>query len=272
MFNLNLTRMKKLSFILSLIIFGQLAFGQAVKDRNVIPVAVNLNQVLRMSITNGGNIEFAFNTIDDYKHGLSADYANLQNPADPDIIADGNQAGNDLNSGLGAGDADNFYNTNFTVASSTRWKLTWGAEDATFMGTDGNTMLLNNVGFTLVNNGGHNFETSAAGAEVKATTADAELYSAGTDQTESVCCLLQYPAGDPLIEDNDDPYGNGGDGSDNDFELLWRAGTSEQGQDNGGVVLVGPNPMNCNEPHTSEYEGKENTECSFHLVPLELAA
>ena len=58
--------MKKISFIAILAVCGLTAFGQAVKDRNVIPVAVSLNQVLRMTITNGGNVEFVFNTIDDY--------------------------------------------------------------------------------------------------------------------------------------------------------------------------------------------------------------
>ena len=55
--------------------------AQAVRDRNVIPVAVNLNQVLRMSIYDGGNIEFVFNTIDDYRDGLSGDAAGAANDA-----------------------------------------------------------------------------------------------------------------------------------------------------------------------------------------------
>jgi hypothetical protein len=64
--------MRKLSFLALALFGGMTVFGQAVKDRNVIPVAVNLNQVLRMTVTNGGNIEFVFNTINDYKNGLSA--------------------------------------------------------------------------------------------------------------------------------------------------------------------------------------------------------
>ena len=60
-------------FIAGLLAIGIVGFSQAVKDRQVIPVAVNLNQVLRMTITNGGNIEFVFISIDDYRSGLSGD-------------------------------------------------------------------------------------------------------------------------------------------------------------------------------------------------------
>ena len=61
--------------ILVSLMVSTLSSAQAVRDRNVIPVAVNLNQVLRMSIYDGGNIEFVFNTIDDYRDGLSGDAA-----------------------------------------------------------------------------------------------------------------------------------------------------------------------------------------------------
>ena len=67
----------------ALLIFSAGLFAQAVKDRQVIPVSVNLNQVLRMTITNGGNIEFVFNSIDDYRNGLSADAA-TSGSANPD--------------------------------------------------------------------------------------------------------------------------------------------------------------------------------------------
>ena len=47
---------------------------------------------------------------------------------------------------------DDMYQTNFTIASSTTWELSYGAEQATFIGTDdpANTGLaLDNVGFSL---------------------------------------------------------------------------------------------------------------------------
>lgn len=227
--------MKKLSIILSLIVFGQLAFGQAVHDRNVIPVAVNLNQVLRMTITNGGNIEFTFNTVEDYRLGLSAEAA-LQNPQDAD--ATGNPANDAANTGVG------FYTTDFVVASSTDWMINWGAENGTFIGTDdpNNTLLtLDNVGFRLDNNAGtHDFEATAA----KAGTADAELYSAATNNTVAVTALEQYPAVSPLIEDNDDPnFSNAGDITDNSFTLYWRCGTTEDGS--AEVPVIGATVMNA---------------------------
>lgn len=197
--------MRKFNFVAIMLLCGATLFAQAVKDRNVIPVAVNLNQVLRMTISNGGNIEFVFNTINDYKNGLSA-----------------------ATVGTGA-----MYETNFSVASSTRWKLTYGAETATFQGTDNpaNTLALDNVGFLLTESGVHNFEADAQG------TSTAELYSAPTDGGADVTALQAYPV--VLIEDNDqvgaDVASNAGDASDNVFQLSWRAGTTED---------TGTTPMN----------------------------
>jgi hypothetical protein len=192
--------MKKINFVAIMLFCGLTAFGQAVKDRNVIPVAVNLNQVLRMTITNGGNIEFVFNTIDDYKTGLS----------------ETTKAG-----------AVGFYETDFTVSSSTRWKLTYGSETATFMGTDvpSNTLALDNVGFRLTESGAHSWGSAAQGAGT------GELYSSYTLNGVDIVKLPTYPT--TLIEDNNQDGSaltkgsNAGDASDNTFKLTWRAGTKE---------------------------------------------
>ncbi len=188
------------------LIFSAGVFSQAVKDRQVIPVAVNLNQVLRMTITNGGNIEFVFNSIDDYRDGLSAD-AGTSGSANP------------------AG-SDGFYQTDFTVASSTRWQITYGSEQATFIGTDdaSQTLDLANVGFSLVNNGSHTFETAGTGGQ--GTTDTDALYSGPTNCATEVAALEVYPSA--LIEDNESAtLSNAGDVTENDFSLLWRCGTSE---------------------------------------------
>ncbi len=180
-------------------------FSQAVKDRQVIPVAVNLNQVLRMTITNGGNIEFVFNSIDDYRLGLSGDAATSgsANPAS----------------------SDPFYVTDFTVASSTRWDLNYGAEEATFIGTDDptNTLDLANVGFSLSENGAHDFE---AGGAAQGTDLTAELFSPPTLNGTEIAGLENYPV--LLIDDNTFLLGgdaNAGDGTDNSFQIVWRCGT-----------------------------------------------
>ncbi|MBN2485374.1 MAG: hypothetical protein JXB34_05335 [Bacteroidales bacterium] len=189
-----------------LLTISAIAFSQAVSDRNVIPVAVNLNQVLRMNITNGGNIEFTFNTIDAYKAGLSGDAAT-------------SGSANDAAS-------EGIYQTDFTVASSTRWNITYGAEMATFIGTDNpaNTLALDNVGFTIVNNGVHVFETGGA----QGTTATEELWSTPTDAATEVAALEAYPV--VLIEDNNSAtQANAGDITDNSFSLVWRCGTTEAG-------------------------------------------
>ncbi|MDD3078838.1 MAG: hypothetical protein PHH37_07010 [Paludibacter sp.] len=208
--------MKKISFVAALLFCGVTAFSQAVKDRNVIPVAVSLNQVLRMTITNGGNIEFVFNTIDDYKNGISS---------------------------LAGNPGDGMYKTDFTVSSSTRWALTYGAEQATFLGTDdpSHTLALDNVGFSITNNGIHTFE--AAGSLVKAATAGASLFSLPTNNATEVAALQAYPV--TLIEDNDDlTAANAGDIQDNSFTLNWRCGTVETDPTTpmNGVAIIDQTP------------------------------
>ncbi len=127
--------MKKVFYLVSIVLGGVIVsesvVAQAIRDRNVIPVAVNLNEVLRMTITNGGNIEFVFNSIDDYQFGLSADAANLDNPADVDVIAGGAAANPATTTGDDATNtngvyANNFYRSDFTVAGSLRWRIDWG--------------------------------------------------------------------------------------------------------------------------------------------------
>jgi len=196
--------MRKINFVAVMLLCGATVFGQAVKDRNVIPVSVNLNQVLRMTITNGGNIEFVFNTINDYKNGLSG-----------------------VTATTGA-----MYQTDFTVSSSTRWKLTYGAETAAFQGTDdpAHTLALDNVGFLLTKSGAHTFEPGSIG------NSTAELYSLPTNGGAEVAALQPWGAtGVVLIEDNGragvDGASNAGDASDNRFNLSWRVGTKE-GQTN----------------------------------------
>ncbi|MFN3554769.1 MAG: hypothetical protein ACK4VN_02260 [Bacteroidales bacterium] len=96
--------MKKLTILFAgLFLCATASFGQAIDDRAVIPVAVNLNSILRLNVTSGGNIEFNFNTLADYTTGIA------------------NSAG---------------YTTRFTVASSVNWNVFIYAEDAAMTGTD----------------------------------------------------------------------------------------------------------------------------------------
>lgn len=197
--------MKKISLAAVLLICGFTVFAQAVKDRNVIPVAVSLNQVLRMTVTNGGNIEFVFNTIEDYKNGISSEGAsNAANPAT----------------------SSSMYKTDFTVSSSTRWVLSYGTEEPTFLGTDNpsTAFALNNVGFSITNNGLNAFDVAGA---YRVPGSLAPLVSVPTDNATQVAALQPYPV--KLIEDNNSDNANAGDAADNSFTLNWRCGTAEQG-------------------------------------------
>ena len=114
--------------ILAIMLISVTTFAQPVSDRAVIPVAVTLNQILRLNVFNGGNVEFVFNNIDDYKNGLT------------------NLAGQ--------------YQTDISVASSTPWSLLMWAEDASFTGNDDPTNLMSNgyVGYSILATGGFSFD------------------------------------------------------------------------------------------------------------------
>jgi hypothetical protein len=114
--------MKKLSFLLLSLGISILTYAQPVADNAVIPVSVNLNSILRLNVTSGGNIEFTFTNIDQYTNGLS--------------------------------NTDR-YDTHFTVASSVDFDVDLSTEDATFIGADNpaNTMNLNFVAYEVTSNG-----------------------------------------------------------------------------------------------------------------------
>jgi len=143
------------------------SFGQAVADQGVIPVSVTLNQILRLNITSGGNINFVFNTINQYQTGLN----------------------------VGGGNAQ--YQTTFTVASSVDYKVSIYAEDGTFMGTDNtaNTLALNNVGYFITSDG-----TFADAAELD-ITADAIANTAALTAA-SVACIIPGTGNAGDITDN----------------------------------------------------------------------
>jgi hypothetical protein len=116
--------MKKLALLfLGLFIYAANVNAQ-VDDRAVIPVAVTLNSILRLNVTSGGNIEFNFNTLEDYQSGI--------NTGSP-------------------------YQTKFNVASSVNWDVFMYAEDANLIGTDeiggGNVMTLDNIGYHVSSDG-----------------------------------------------------------------------------------------------------------------------
>ncbi|ALO14290.1 hypothetical protein L21SP5_00618 [Salinivirga cyanobacteriivorans] len=115
--------MKKLSLLFVGLLLGMATIAQPVVDNAIIPVAVNLNSILRLNVTSGGNIEWTVNTIDQYQNG----------------IATGPR-----------------YQTDFTVASSVDFDINLYAEDATLLGTDdvNNTMSLDNIGYDVVSTGG----------------------------------------------------------------------------------------------------------------------
>jgi len=82
------------------------SYSQAVDDRAVVPLSVTLNSILRLNVESGGNVEFNFNTLEQYENGIS---------------------------GIGE---DDQYSTKLTIASSVNWDLGMGAEDDGLVSTD----------------------------------------------------------------------------------------------------------------------------------------
>ena len=180
---------------IALIITGS-AFAQPVSDRAVIPLGVTLVQILRIHVTNGGNIEFVFNDINDYKQGIQ------------------NSQGN------------GFYDSDVQIASSTEWRLDMGAEDATFLGTDNpaNTIALNNVGFACTWTGANT--CCGAASDVNNTGSYTNNISAAGVAT-TLNGLLQYTGAGLRILFTSGATFNGGDVTDNAFTINWEAGTSD---------------------------------------------
>lgn len=104
--------MKKYALLLLIMFMGYHAssFAQAVDDRAVVPVSVTLNSILRLNVESGGNIEFNFNTLEQYQNGIDGL---------PNVSGQNEQ-----------------YSTKITVASSVDWDLEMGAEDDGLVSTD----------------------------------------------------------------------------------------------------------------------------------------
>lgn len=114
--------MRKLIFACTMLAFSQFSFGQAIQDNATIPVSVTLNSILRLTVTTGGNIQFVFNTMDQYANGII------------------NTAGT---------------TTTFQVASSRDFAVTIGAEDDNLYGVEdvANTLPLATLEYTLSTSG-----------------------------------------------------------------------------------------------------------------------
>ena len=207
-------------FLFCLLLLSQKTNAQAVRDRGVLPVAVNLNLVLRFQIIDGGNIEFVFNSIEDYRIGMGARGTAIQN-------AVGTGVGTTLTAD------QQMYRSRFTVSASRRWVLNYGAEQATFMGTDNvaNTLLLNNVGITMIGMGTHS--SSATGV----TSVPTNDFALGN--LILPCALTAYPT--VLITDAAaaSPFENSGSAADNDFCIFWQCGTATPG----GVTAMNANTI-----------------------------
>ncbi|MBI2968844.1 MAG: hypothetical protein HYY40_13675 [Bacteroidetes bacterium] len=165
--------------------------AQPVSDHAVIPIGVTLVEIARLHVEEGGNIEFVFNDINDYKNGIA--------------------------------NAD-FYDSYVYLAASSSWLLFMGAEDGTMIGTEdpANTMDLNEVGFTFTWSGA--WTCCAAGNEVIATNHNADGAPGTANGLDDLATLV---AATSFIFRSGSQ--NGGDIQDQSFTINWECGTQVAG-------------------------------------------
>lgn len=170
---------------IALIITGA-AFAQPVSDKAVIPLGVTLNQILRLHVIDGGNVEFVFNTMNEYNFGIP------------------NSA---------------FYDSRVVIASSTDWQLHLGAETALMTATD-NAL---NAGITVNNIG---FIISWMGSNTCCAAGDMVTMGApylNSNATANGLLLYTGGAGDVVLTKG--ALANGGDVVQNAFTISWQCGT-----------------------------------------------
>lgn len=176
--------MKNIFTSILILILSQNLFSQVIRDRKSITIGVALTQILRLNINENSGIGFEY---DDYKI----------------IININGKQGYGINN-----------QTSFSVSSSVRWKINYGAETPYLIGMNNSTnkIEVNNIGFELINTGLHSF-------------INGELRSDITNNATEITVLQQYPV--VLIQDNKARYSNCGDDNDNSFILMWRFGSLE---------------------------------------------
>ena len=169
--------MKKLLLgFISLILVGQVGFSQPVSDQAIIPMAITVNSILRLNIVSGGNIEFVFNSIDAVTNGIANSTA---------------------------------YDTRFTVASTTNWRLDFGTDLADFTNDAGGTINLNLVAVQINDDG----TTCISGGRCSVNAAYDGTAAAWGDLVQATTNLLGNGTG------------NVGTTTDNAFVIHWECGT-----------------------------------------------
>ena len=154
--------MKKYVVLFMLIFMGyQLSsFAQAVDDRAVVPLSVTLNSILRLNIESGGNIEFNFNTLNQYQNGINTSYDN------------------------------DLYQTRLTVASSVNYDLEMGAEDSRLVSTDtvstGGGMPLGYITYQVALDDGSSFSAGSGNQLTLANSGAPTILTQITDGTDLV--------------------------------------------------------------------------------------
>jgi len=174
-----------------------ISYSQAVDDRAVVPVSVTLNSILRLNVESGGNVEFNFNTLDQYENGISG----IQ----------------------GSGSGDDRYSTKITVASSVNWDLRMGAEDDGLVSSD-TAGAVASMDLSYIT-----FQTEYTSNELGV---DVELAIPSSYESGAETPLEQITSAADLISNRAGSDGNAGDVDQNAFRIDWACGTPGTGAGN----------------------------------------
>lgn len=193
--------MKKYVVLFMFIFLGHhlSSFAQAVDDRAVVPLSVTLNSILRLNIESGGNIEFNFNTLQQYQNGINTSFSNDQ------------------------------YQTRLTIASSVNYDLEMGAEDSRLVSTDTvdaqGGMDLEYIAYQVELDEASSF-TAGSGGDLSLSAAEG-----------SPAVLSQINTGE-VNEIVQNEGGNAGDVTDNAFTIQWACGipTDDFGDSAGSLM------------------------------------
>lgn len=168
----------------------QAAISQPISDNAVIPMGITVNSILRLNVVRGGNIEFVFNTLDDYANGLSGTR----------------------------------YSTDITVASSGNWEMELIASTTEFFDSDGGAgtgIALNYVAFNLTDNG-----LNSIGIDDAAAGDNTNYYPDGALGAVATYSQLVSTAPANNILSANTNEGNAGGNLDNAFTINWECGTT----------------------------------------------
>lgn len=160
--------MKKIILgIFAIILGANISFAQPVSDMAVIPMGITIQNIMRLTITKGGNIEFVFKSAQDRTTGISG----------------------------------TAYTTAGTVVATQAWQIQLTADNTDFINESGVALGANGLDYVQI----ENITTASTGAATPVVLAvgptpliTAGAVTSGEDFSLEWSCGLPAPGGTPI--------------------------------------------------------------------------